>query len=186
MDPFFEKLTGFDHDKIVKTMPPEVTNWIKSTAIMIKSVKDNLAKEYAEDRLRAQTGNQNITNTTVVEDKSKAPSTSVKAPNVLDAGIYVQGSAKIQGSLNKTEEDKLLLTIKDLQAKLKNQNDSIQKQSKDYAARLLAFEKEKLVWKNETRRELDRKKKLFETIMREQREKYENATMISLKDKITD
>lgn len=165
-------------------MPPEVTNWIKSTAIMIKSVKDNLAKEYKEDRLKAQTGNMNVTNTTIMEDKSKTPSSSIKAPNVLDAGIYVDGAAKIQGSLNKTEEDKLLLTIKDLQAKLKNQNDSIQKQSKDYAARLIAFEKEKLVWQNETRRELDRKKKLFEKIMKEQREKYENATMVSLKGKI--
>jgi hypothetical protein len=96
----------------------------------------------------------------------------------------VQGSAKIQGSLNKTEEDKLLLTVKDLQAQLKKQSSSIDKQSKDYAARLIAFEKEKLLWKNETRKELDRKKQLFEKIMREQREKYENATMISLKDKI--
>jgi hypothetical protein len=37
-------------------MPPEVTNWIKTTAIMIKTLKENVAKEYKEDRLKAQTG----------------------------------------------------------------------------------------------------------------------------------
>ena len=107
IDPFFEKISGLDHETIVKTMPTEVINWIKSTAIMMKAVKDNLAKEYAEDRLKAQTAAQNKTNTTIIEDKSKTPNPIIEAPNALDSGIYVKGASGSMGSLNKTEEDKL-------------------------------------------------------------------------------
>lgn len=53
IDPFFEKLSGFDHEEVVNSMPPEVIEWVKSTAIMIKSVKDRIAEDYAEDRLQA-------------------------------------------------------------------------------------------------------------------------------------
>lgn len=60
----------------------------------------------------------------------------------------------------------------------------MQNQNKDYATRIAAFETEKLMWKNETRKELEQKKKLFENIMKEQKERYENTTMISLQDKI--
>jgi hypothetical protein len=81
---------------------------------MIKVLKENVAKEYKEDRMKAQTGDQNITNTAIKDDKSKSTSSAAKAPNALDAEIYVQGGSKLQGSLNKTEEDKLLLTVKDL------------------------------------------------------------------------
>jgi len=56
----------------------------------------------------------------------------------------------------------------------------MQNQNKDYATRIAAFETEKLMWKNETRKELEQKKKLFENIMKEQKKKYENTTMIDL------
>lgn len=58
-DPFFEKLSGFDHDSIIKSMPEEVINWVKSTAFLMKTIQDNIAKEYEEDRLNAQTNPQN-------------------------------------------------------------------------------------------------------------------------------
>jgi len=107
VDPFFEKLTGFDHDQVVKSMPQEVINWVKSTAYMIKSVKDNLAKEYAEDRIKAQTVSLNKTDTSIVEDKSVKPNPIIVAPNAADSQIYVKGAANTDGSLNKTQEEKL-------------------------------------------------------------------------------
>lgn len=41
IDPFFEKITGFNHLMVVETMPPEIVEWIKATTIIFQKLIQN-------------------------------------------------------------------------------------------------------------------------------------------------